>query len=119
MSQRPAKDEAEIWLLRRTFRHVFAMLAKPAEKPPPPAKRGRQGKGGHAGGWRAYVGKSRREPGIAAIHHAQKQPERAASLKGGLRRAEATMSRSTDKGTAPSRPSAAKPRGDHAEGLRK
>jgi len=83
--------------LCRTFVHVFAVIAERlAPSPPQATGRRKQGKGGHDGGWSAYVRKVPRKPGIAAVHHEHGRPERATGLKAKLRAAYSAASRKTE-----------------------
>jgi hypothetical protein len=62
------RHELRRWGLCRTFVHQFRLLAQRAKPNPAPAKK-RKRRGG--GIWRPYRVAPKREPGLAAIKHAQ------------------------------------------------
>jgi len=95
---------------------VFKIITERLAAPPQPTKRGRQGRGGNGGGWRAYVRKHTRKPGIVAFQHEQQKPERVAALKDDMRQADVATSRPT--GEIPKR-SPPKPQDDHGPRLRR
>lgn len=79
----PLRAALHRWNLCRTFVHQFAVIARRATAPIIKRRAG-QGRGEAWTPWRVAPP---RQPGLAAIKHAQQRPERIAAMRGAFRRA--------------------------------